>query len=186
VTADLDLLKGTLDTLVLKTLSWGPRHGYAVARWIKDATDGTITVDWRLRNHVFTDLAGCHCSAFLLGGQQATPIGGAKATSNFFDGLGVRPILGRAFLAGEDAVGAPHAAILSYGLWEREFGRDQNCCAIRNPFSCDEQRASIQPWCCVPTERRRTAVRLAEEREPGVTSSLSPPRNVRKPMRITT
>jgi hypothetical protein len=90
------------------------------------------------------------------------------------------------FLAGEDAVGAPHAAILSYGLWEREFGRDQNCCAIRNPFSCDEQRASIQPWCCVPTERRRTAVRLAEEREPGVTSSLSPPRNVRKPMRITT
>jgi len=80
VTADLDLLKGTLDTLVLKTLSWGPRHGYAVARWIKDATDGTITVDWRLRNHVFTDLAGCHCSAFLLGGQQATPIGGAKTT----------------------------------------------------------------------------------------------------------
>jgi hypothetical protein len=97
VTADLDLLKGTLDTLVLKTLSWGPRHGYAVARWIKDATDGTITVDWRSRNHVFTDLAGCHCSAFLLGGQQATPIGGAKATSNFFDGLGVRPILGRPF-----------------------------------------------------------------------------------------
>jgi hypothetical protein len=31
------------------------------------------------------------------GGQQATPIGGAKATSNFFDGLGVRPILGRPF-----------------------------------------------------------------------------------------
>ena len=27
-----ELLHGTLDTLVLKTLSWGPRHGYAVAR----------------------------------------------------------------------------------------------------------------------------------------------------------
>ena len=40
--ADLDLLQGTLDTLVLKTLSWGPRHGYAVARWIKDTSDGTI------------------------------------------------------------------------------------------------------------------------------------------------
>jgi len=44
-----------------------------------------------------------------------------RRPSNFFDGLGVRPILGRAFLAGEDAVGAPHAAILSYGLWEREI-----------------------------------------------------------------
>ena len=32
-TADLDLLQGTpLDLLVLKTLSWGPTHGYSVAR----------------------------------------------------------------------------------------------------------------------------------------------------------
>lgn len=44
---DLDLLQGTLDTLVLKTLSWGPRHGYAVARWIKDTSDGTIQVEDR-------------------------------------------------------------------------------------------------------------------------------------------
>src|SRR6185436_15218896 len=45
--ADLDLLQGTLDTLVLKTLSWGPRHGYAVARWIKDMSDGTLQVEDR-------------------------------------------------------------------------------------------------------------------------------------------
>jgi PadR family transcriptional regulator PadR len=45
--ADLDLLQGTLDTLVLKTLTWGPRHGYAVARWIKDTSDGTILVEDR-------------------------------------------------------------------------------------------------------------------------------------------
>jgi transcriptional regulator len=45
--ADLDLLQGTLDVLVLKTLSWGPRHGYAVARWIKDTSDGTILVEDR-------------------------------------------------------------------------------------------------------------------------------------------
>lgn len=30
-----ELLHGTLDTLILKTLAWGPRHGYAVARWIE-------------------------------------------------------------------------------------------------------------------------------------------------------
>src|SRR6476661_772530 len=45
--AELDLLQGTLDILVLKTLTWGPRHGYAVARWIKDTSDGTITVEDR-------------------------------------------------------------------------------------------------------------------------------------------
>jgi transcriptional regulator len=44
---DLDLLQGTLDTLVLKTLSWGPRHGYAVAQWIKEASEGTINVEDR-------------------------------------------------------------------------------------------------------------------------------------------
>ncbi len=32
---DVELLQGTLDVLVLKTLSWGPRHGYAVVRWIE-------------------------------------------------------------------------------------------------------------------------------------------------------
>ncbi|AHG93102.1 transcriptional regulator, PadR-family (plasmid) [Gemmatirosa kalamazoonensis] len=30
-----ELLHGTLDTLVLKTLAWGPRHGYAIARWLE-------------------------------------------------------------------------------------------------------------------------------------------------------
>ena len=45
--SDLDLLQGTLDTLVLKTLSWGPRHGYAVARWIRDTSEGTLLVEDR-------------------------------------------------------------------------------------------------------------------------------------------
>ena len=41
----LDLLRGTLDVLVLKALTWGPRHGYAVARWIDDATVGTLQIE---------------------------------------------------------------------------------------------------------------------------------------------
>ena len=39
-----ELLHGTLDTLVLKTLSWGPRHGYAIARWIQDETDDALQI----------------------------------------------------------------------------------------------------------------------------------------------
>jgi transcriptional regulator len=41
----LDLLQGTLDLLVLKTLSWGPAHGYDVARWIQDVTGDVLRVE---------------------------------------------------------------------------------------------------------------------------------------------
>src|ERR671914_2044593 len=44
---DLQLLQGTLDVLVLKTLSWGPRHGYEIARWIRDTTDAELQVEDR-------------------------------------------------------------------------------------------------------------------------------------------
>ena len=39
-----DILRGTLDLLILKALSWGPSHGYAVARWIQQATDDALAV----------------------------------------------------------------------------------------------------------------------------------------------
>jgi transcriptional regulator len=42
---DLSLLQGTLDLLVLKALETEPQHGYAVARWVRETTDGAIEVD---------------------------------------------------------------------------------------------------------------------------------------------
>jgi transcriptional regulator len=42
---DLDLMQGTLDLLVLKALTWGPLHGYAVARWVGQATDADLQVE---------------------------------------------------------------------------------------------------------------------------------------------
>jgi PadR family transcriptional regulator, regulatory protein PadR len=42
---NLPLLKGTLDLLVLKTLSWGAMHGYAVASWLEQRSGGSIGVD---------------------------------------------------------------------------------------------------------------------------------------------
>ena len=39
-----DILRGTLDLLVLKALSFGPAHGYAVARWIEHATGDALAV----------------------------------------------------------------------------------------------------------------------------------------------
>jgi transcriptional regulator len=42
---DLDLLRGTLDLLILKTLSWGPMHGLAVLRWIERATGERLQIE---------------------------------------------------------------------------------------------------------------------------------------------
>lgn len=42
--ADLDLLQGTLDLLVLKALTWGPQHGYAVVRWVSETTEYDLQI----------------------------------------------------------------------------------------------------------------------------------------------
>ncbi len=43
--SDLDLMQGTLDLLVLKALIFGPRHGYAVARWVRETTDDDLRIE---------------------------------------------------------------------------------------------------------------------------------------------
>jgi PadR family transcriptional regulator PadR len=45
VARSLDLLQGTLDLLVLRTLVWGPMHGYAVARLIKERSGSVFLVE---------------------------------------------------------------------------------------------------------------------------------------------
>jgi len=44
-TQDLDLLRGTLDLMVLKTLSWRPMHGLAVLRWIEQSTRDNFQIE---------------------------------------------------------------------------------------------------------------------------------------------
>src|SRR3982750_433811 len=41
----MDLLQGTLDVLILKTLSWEAMHGYAISRWIRQRTDQVLSVE---------------------------------------------------------------------------------------------------------------------------------------------
>jgi transcriptional regulator len=44
-TVKKDRLYGTLDALILKTLSGGPRHGYAVAKWLEEKSGEALTVE---------------------------------------------------------------------------------------------------------------------------------------------
>ena len=80
-------------------------------------------LDWKRLNTVFTSLdIYNHNDATIptASGPRLTPIG--RVSAGFFSTLGVRPFLGRDFSAGEDAVGAPRIALLSYGAWQRNYG----------------------------------------------------------------
>ena len=43
--AKSDHLHGTLDALILKTLTFGPRHGYAIATWLRERSDEALRVE---------------------------------------------------------------------------------------------------------------------------------------------
>jgi transcriptional regulator len=42
--AGSDLYTGTLELLILKALTWGPRHGYAIGRWIRETTSDVLVI----------------------------------------------------------------------------------------------------------------------------------------------
>src|SRR5262245_57316947 len=83
-------------------------------------------LDWKQQNHVFEDIAVFNrYQAFnLTGRDRPERIAGGRATANLFSVLGVRPAIGRGFLAEEDEPGAERVAVLTDGLWKRLFGSD--------------------------------------------------------------
>ena len=42
---DIDLIQGTLNILILKTLSWGPMNGFAIAQWVRQTTNGDVELE---------------------------------------------------------------------------------------------------------------------------------------------
>jgi predicted permease len=76
----------------------------------------------------FTGITACNIASMSLTGfGKPERLWGMVATANYFDVLGVRPILGRAFLPEEDEKpgGAP-VAVISYRLWQTHFGASPN------------------------------------------------------------
>ena len=60
----------------------------------------------------------------LTGTGEPERLAGSKVSAQFFATLGVAPLHGRVFRPDEDAMGHNHEAVLSYGLWQRDFGGD--------------------------------------------------------------
>jgi putative ABC transport system permease protein len=83
--------------------------------------------DWKEQNHVFTDMAAFVDLRVNLTGEGAPEeIPGQVVTTNLLPLLGVNPIRGRLFAPDEGKEGQPHVAVISYGLWQRRFGGDEN------------------------------------------------------------
>ncbi|HKD44106.1 MAG TPA: ABC transporter permease, partial [Candidatus Angelobacter sp.] len=80
-------------------------------------------LDWRKDNRSFSRMAIMRRYAFSLTGTgEAEQVDGLFVSSEFFDLLGVRPVIGRTLHPGEDAIGAAPVALIAAGLWQRKFG----------------------------------------------------------------
>jgi predicted permease len=85
-------------------------------------------VDWRRMAHSFSAMAGFK-TVGTVGLESSTGpvvLREVQGTDNFFDVFGVAPLLGRTFLAGEDADGRNDVVVLSYEVWQREAGGSES------------------------------------------------------------
>src|ERR1044071_7999146 len=98
-------------------------------------------LDWREQQRVFDGLAGYGQNQVLLRGAGAPELlPSAAVTDNFFQTIGVQPLMGRDFRAGEDLAAAPRMVMLSYGWWQRHFGGKD---VIGQTLNIDDQPNTI-------------------------------------------
>ncbi len=82
-------------------------------------------LDFRQQSHAFADLAAyCDFHYYLTGNGEPKHLEGGATSPALFAILGVRPMLGRTFLPGEDSYSSPHVVLLSHRLWSGEFHSD--------------------------------------------------------------
>ncbi len=94
------------------------------ALWDQFPLSYTVYEDWLELSPVFEELGVYSDATFTLMGDQPERLSAVQVTSGVFAALGVRPLLGRLFLAEDDRIGAETLVILSHGLWQRRFGSD--------------------------------------------------------------
>lgn len=79
------------------------------------------------RRDIFAGVTGFSASTFDVGVPgAATRVRGAVVTGDFYDTLGLNPVVGRLITKQDDAPGAPLVAVLSYAFWEQQFARSPN------------------------------------------------------------
>jgi putative ABC transport system permease protein len=80
---------------------------------------------YRDRAHCFATSGIARTRSFnLIGRGEPERVRGAMVTASYLSTLGTKPVLGRTFAADEDRPGGPPVALISYGLWQKHFGRN--------------------------------------------------------------
>ncbi len=98
--------------------------------------------DWRKDNHTFSSMAVSRPYAMgLTGLGDPEQVDNNFITSDYFTVLGVKPLLGRMFVNGEDEIGAPPVVLLSEGLWRRKLGGSPN--AVGSSLTLDGRQYTI-------------------------------------------
>ncbi len=83
-----------------------------------------VYLDWRAQQQVFSAMAAANTTSLnLTGDGEPERIIGRQVTWTYLRTFGVKPVLGRDFLPEDDRPGAPKVALLSYGIWQRRFGK---------------------------------------------------------------
>jgi putative ABC transport system permease protein len=137
-----------VDAVLLRPLPFRA-PGQLVQLWETESAPGSYPltgadyIDWRAQNQSFEDMAvfSFQESYNASGAGEPERAAVVETQANFFSVLGVQPMMGRAFLPGEDQAGRNHVALLSYGFWQRDFGGEQG--ALKKSLSLNGERYDV-------------------------------------------
>ncbi|HTS13571.1 MAG TPA: ABC transporter permease [Candidatus Limnocylindrales bacterium] len=123
-----------IDAVLLRSLPYGDPNGLVMV-WEKNSQDvnphNTVAppdfLDWQAQNHVFSGMAAIFDERdTMTGNGEPQEIVAQGVTGNFFDVLGVRPLIGNGFTKENTQRGHDNVVVLSYGFWQERFGGDPN------------------------------------------------------------
>ncbi|HTL59927.1 MAG TPA: ABC transporter permease [Candidatus Limnocylindrales bacterium] len=119
-----------------------PKRLVFVSEKSKDMDDMSVAypnfLDWQRQQESFSSLAAFRTEEWnLTGTSHPERVVGLQVSAGFFPTLGVQPLGGRVFTAGEDKVGGERVVVLSEGLWRRRFGADP--AVLERPVSLNGQ-----------------------------------------------
>ncbi len=121
-----------VDTVLLRPLSF-PKPSQLVMIWGNDVTEPNSQetasfpdfYDYRAQSRSFSGMAAySRAGGVLFGAGEAQELRGVAVNGDFFEVMGAQPMLGRGFTAKEAKGGQPNVVVISYGLWQRAFGKN--------------------------------------------------------------
>ncbi len=125
-------LFSVVDTVLLKPLPYPDPSQLVVvmeASTAKTQKDSLVAPqrieDWNRLSRTFSAIAGSYYENVTdTSASEPQRLSGLRVSPRYFQVFGMKPSIGRTFTADEERFGGPQVAVISYGLWDRRYGRD--------------------------------------------------------------